>query len=338
MPDYLEHQLERSVHFTPFFNGADCLVCVDLPATGEEEGRRWLTQYQADRNTPALSDADLTAAIVRKIREGLDRCPPNTKAKLQFIYHFGGGLVYNAGSPAMRHWRQRNSVRDALHELARADEQRVTKVYLAACSSHEHTDVVAAAFSIDPVTHVVTVDDTIGLQCGVLAGLGWDNLRSQPTFELTPIKVIVWEEENGRQIANVPVEPIPADQLFNINTNTAQLRSDPVTGACPTFEQLGGTVTRTIGHYYTVAEAEQAARNLVDDAAIGAARRAFDAYRCPNPHCQRKHLWQPHTSNVRVSSTWLSLDGLALSLFAMDLLYSATVTFDWTARVECTRR
>ena len=333
MPDdYLENQTERRVPSTPTFNGATCLICLNVPRIGLTVDAAYAVRVRADPNAAPPSNQELDDAILAAFDLELANCPAGQPVKLQFLYHYSGGTVENTGA-TKRSWSQRDSVRRVLERIAQRSAPRVAKVYVTACISHEHKDVVNAAFSISTVTHVVTVNTTIYLTCAQMAGGGWDSELHQPTFKEIPIKVIVWEKENGRQVANIPDAEIPADHRFNLHTNAAELRSAPPTGPCPTTAQITGSGDRTSRYYNTRGGAVAAAAGTASAGAGVDASLARNAYSCPNPQCRQKTL-----QNLRVTVT-SSGSSFAWVRWVFDLFrsrrYVCEVAYTWAADVVC---
>lgn len=209
-------QYSRSVDAIPAFNGATCEICIDVSAIGERENLRWAGQYKADPTVADLSNADVEAAILADVNAQIANCPAGSNIKIQFLYHYDAKKLFKKpaapGGSITRNWDQYESVEAVLAALA--NNQRLTKVYLAGCLSHRRPTTVNAAFQPPKVTHVVTVDACILLECGTIKGAEY------PTFQPAPVRIIVWEKEGDRQIAKVPEDPIDDDEQFNIDTNT----------------------------------------------------------------------------------------------------------------------
>jgi hypothetical protein len=333
--EYLPHQQQRRVETIPTFNGANCLVCVDVPAIVSRESSAWGSRYLRDRTTPALTDADLSGAILAALDAEISQKCPTGAVKVQFLFHYGGAYIDSRPFPTKRYVSYVALLQQVLQQLAARAGNRITKFYLAGCSSHEYTQLVDAAFSGPGVTHVVTVDSTIALSCGSIEGLGWDEKLNQPTFQPDSVRVIVWVREGGKQIAQVPDREVKPSERFNVVSNTIEPKSVPATGPCPTRDPLSGSHSRRVGYYNTAAAALAAATAIVQQDAVVEARFASNKFRCPNPGCQKKSVG-PITTVVRnVYATRTTLGALVASLFSLSWKYEGVVDYDWTSSVIC---
>lgn len=211
------YQYSRSVPTVPVFNGATCLVCIDVSAIGGAENLNWAVSANGNPTVPQWSTASTETAIVNEITTKIAACPAGSNVKLQFLYHLDPKNLYQRDGAIIKQnfaWDQGQTVENVLRQLAQAGNNRVTKVYLTSCESQSRTSTVDAAFSLPGVTHVVTVDDIIELECGSIKG------ASYPTFIPQPVNVIVWEKEGNKQIAKIPEEKVSETEKFDINTNT----------------------------------------------------------------------------------------------------------------------
>lgn len=211
------NQYSREVENIPAFNGATCLVCIDVHTIGMDENLKWAIRANADPAEPQWSTTITEAAMIQEINQKIAACPAGSNVKLQFMYHLDDKKQYHRDNGIIRHtfdWSEYLSVESVLQQLAQAGNTRITKVYLTSCSSQSRTSTVNAAFGLPNVTHVVTVDNTILLGCGSIAGAKY------PTFEPQEVKVIVWIKEGDKQIAQVPEDAMKEDKKFDIGSNS----------------------------------------------------------------------------------------------------------------------
>ena len=215
------NQFSRSVPTVPVFNGATCLVCIDVSAIGGAENLTWAVNANGNPSIPQWTTVSTEAAILSEITTKIAACPAGSNIKLQFLYHLDSKKLYQRDSGMIKQsfeWNQYLSVETVLRQLAQARNNRIAKVYLTSCESQSRTTTVDAAFSLPGVTHVITVDDIIELQCGTIAGAEY------PTFLPKPVNVIVWEKEGNKQIAKIPENKVTENQKFDITTNTVVIR------------------------------------------------------------------------------------------------------------------
>ncbi len=211
------NQYSRSVDGVPTFDGATCLVCIDVHGIGGQENLKWAVNANSNPNYPQWTPASTEAAIKAEILTKIGQCPAGSNVKLQFMYHYDPKKQYQRDGGMTKQsydWSQYRSVEAVLDSLATIPNNRITKVYLTCCSSHLRPSTVNRAFRLPGVTHVVTVDDWIELECGSIKGAVY------PTFQPQPVRVIVWEKEGSNQVAKIPNDPMPEDKKFDINTNT----------------------------------------------------------------------------------------------------------------------
>jgi hypothetical protein len=211
------NQYSRSVPNVTAFNGATCLVCIDVSSIGGSENLKWAVSANGNPAIPQWTTASIESAMITEINTKIAACPAGSNVKLQFLYHLDPKMLYHRDTSIIKQsfsWNQYLSVETVLRQLAQAGNNRITKVYLTSCESQSRTSTVDAAFSLPGVTHVVTVDDIIELQCGSIAG------ASYPTFIPQPVNVIVWEKEGNKQVAKIPENKVSEKQKFDINTNT----------------------------------------------------------------------------------------------------------------------
>src|SRR5262245_18126042 len=100
--EYLPNQEQRRVEATPTFNGANCLVCVDVPRVVTEESDAWGGRYARDHSIPALADADLSNAILAALDAEISKKCPTGAIKVQFLFHHGGGYINDKPVPSKR--------------------------------------------------------------------------------------------------------------------------------------------------------------------------------------------------------------------------------------------
>lgn len=214
------NQFSRSVATVPVFNGATCLVCIDVTAIGGAENLNWVLSANGNPAVAQWSTTAIETAMINEITTKIAACPAGSNVKLQFLYHLDEKPLYQRDGNIIKNnfkWFQYQSVETVLRQLGQAGNNAITKVYLASCVSQSRTSTVDASFSLPGVTHVVTVDDIIELQCGTMAGAGYEN--HQPTFVPKPVNIIVWEKEGNKQIAKIPKKKVSEKQKFDINTN-----------------------------------------------------------------------------------------------------------------------
>jgi len=210
------NQYSRDVDKIPTFNGASCLVCIDVHDIGGAENLKWVYRAKDDSTVPQWSTTATEAAIIQEINQKIANCPPGSNVKLQFKYHYDAKKQYHQEGKLINlkyDWYQHKSVEAVLKQLAQAGNTRITKVYLTSCSSHDRTSTANAAFGLPNVTNVVTVNKTILLGCGEIAGAEW------PSFQPDGVKVIVWKKEGNKQIAQIPKNEVGKDKKFDIGTN-----------------------------------------------------------------------------------------------------------------------
>jgi hypothetical protein len=215
------NQYSRSVPTVPVFNGATCLVCIDVHSIGGTENMNWLLSANGNPAFPQWNPAAIETAMVNEITTKISACPAGANVKIQFLYHEDTKQLYHRDGNIIKNnfdWNQYQSVENVLRHFGQAGNSRISKVYLTSCESQLRTSTVDAAFSLPAVTHVVTVDDIIELQCGTIAGAGYVN--HQPTFRPNPVNIIVWEKEGNKQIAKIPEKKVSEKQKFDINTNS----------------------------------------------------------------------------------------------------------------------
>src|ERR1700730_848243 len=227
-------QSPRPIGSLPAFNGASCLVCIDVLGVGTGLGLDWASKH---RTNPALtppSDQDVADAIVAKIDAEAANCPAGAAIKLQLLYHCDPTPIWgrvDAGKVLERQWQLQDSIRAALAKLASRGRPAVGKVYLCGCFSDNDKDLVDGAFKIPGVTHVVTANETIALSCGSIAGAVY------PNFEPQPVLVAVWVKEGDKQIRLTPKEPVGKGDKFDVPTNSVKDRR------CPSTETLSDSTT-----------------------------------------------------------------------------------------------
>lgn len=211
------NQYSREVNSIPAFNGATCLVCIDVSAIGGVKNLEWAIRANGDPTVPQWSPSATEAAMIQEINQKIAACPAGANVKLQFMYHLDAKKQYHRDNGIIRQtyaWDQHLSVEAVLQQLAQAGNTRITKVYLTSCDSQSRTSTANAAFGLPKVTHVVTVDNTILLACGEIAGAEY------PSFQPQEVKIIVWIKEGDKQIALIPDDEMDEDKKFDINTNT----------------------------------------------------------------------------------------------------------------------
>lgn len=214
-----------NVSAIPSFNGASCLICVDMLGIKGQSQAKWINKNRKKPATPGQTPADFENDIIDHIMAEVAKCPKGSGIKLQLMYHYDpkpyytkdatGTVVYRRGSNG---WDMNASVLDILNTLAKKKIDVIKKVYLTSCHSGELSDArlnnVDAAFKISGVSHVVTVDETIYLACGQIAGALW------PSMLPGPVTVNVWQKDStGKQIGSKGPR-IDKDHKFDIGTNS----------------------------------------------------------------------------------------------------------------------
>jgi hypothetical protein len=219
-------QFQRSVPVTPQgFNGTTCTICIDVTGLGDNAQLAWTWQagqpIPPQLSTPggaadAIGDV-LAADITRQIAA---TCPAGV-VKLQFLYHCDPKMIRQVENNTIRQvnkWVQKDSVIRALQALNQNNRNQIGKVYLQSCYSFQQSpSVVNAAFQLPKVTRVLTVNETIELDCHYINAVTYDE-DFRPDLDF---KVIVWnKDQQGRQIADVPTQKIDAAKRFDTQSNT----------------------------------------------------------------------------------------------------------------------
>jgi hypothetical protein len=316
-------QYSRPVEALPQFNGGTCLVTIDVMGVGTAVGFDWVTKHRLNASLPPPTDADIADAIVAQIAVEAAKCPAGSIVKLQLMYHCDPKRVWGldaAGKVAERQWRLQDSVLAALRKLAQRGRPAIAKVYLCGCYSDNDRDLVAAAFAIPGVTHVITVNDIIELAPGSIAGAVY------PTFQPHEVLVTVWIKEGGKQIRLTPGHPVSKDDKFDIPTNTVKDRK------CPTTETLTDSTRFTVGYWNTAALAIAGGNALLPTTATQEATKAFRSYQCPCATCSTKQMGAVSFAGSTVTP---SLSWLASAIF-WKKSYKATVVCRWSVPVTCT--
>jgi hypothetical protein len=217
------NQYARIVDSLPHFNGASCLICVDVHRLSNEANLQWSSKANNDPSYPQWDPAASVTAIVNDINTRLAACPAGSNAKIQFLYHQDPKPALVRGANGKVSWDpgatlEAELVESVLQSLAQAADVRIKKIYLTSCSSHGRPSTVNSAFGIASVTNVVTVDDVIVLDCGNIKG------ATYPYMFPNPVNVILWIRQGNNQVALTPERKVAEDELFDINTNTIKPR------------------------------------------------------------------------------------------------------------------
>ena len=77
-----QNQFECDVEQVEHFNGAKCLVVVDVTRLGNKEALK-----RAQAGKPPPSAAELGDLIEAEVRKKIAACPAGEKAKVQLMYH-----------------------------------------------------------------------------------------------------------------------------------------------------------------------------------------------------------------------------------------------------------
>lgn len=324
--ELLPNQRVTPVPKIPAFNGGDCLAVVDVHGLGELEFDAW---EKGPQNVP-FDKAYMDAATHRAIVAALARCPAGSRIKLQLKFHYSVKPLHKGKGLPMWQWDQGDSVRSALLAIAAQGGLGIVKVYLSACGSWEKTTIVDAAFRIPGVTHVVTVDDLVILEDGILSG-------TDENFRPRPIRVVVWTPgPAGTQVANVP-PPLAADERFNIRTGAIE-RRDTGESVCPSITPLSGTCTHVLAAVPTAAHANAIVTMLTPHAtgiayglasadAIAASARTP----CPDPRCTTKSVQGLVVTASSIGTRW----SLFHRVFGRGG-HVVELTHAWTANMHCT--
>lgn len=191
--------------FAEGFNGATCLVSVDIPREGDAAWRAQPAPWQL------FTQAQVDQAGIAKMRAEIAKCPADAKIKLQLMYHCNLHSLPGAAADS-KGWNQQATTKAMISDLASQSDSRVTKVYLASCGSNSQEDVIALAGTIPGIEYVISVDTTILLAPGNLQGVEYPNPIP------TPVKVTVWDKDGDKLVAHKPIE-CDEDQKFDIATN-----------------------------------------------------------------------------------------------------------------------
>lgn len=329
MPDELvderrKQYLRRVPSMAPF-NGATCLVCVDVWAIGTSVGNSWAWSHPKNPTKPPPTDADIVAAVLAAIQAEAAKCPAGSNIKLQLMYHSDPKKVWGLGAngkPEQREWNIQQCVQDTLKKLPQLTPPlSVQKIYLTACGSTHHNDVIDEAMKVPGVTHVVTASDTIGLKCGTIEGLAWHG--DQPTFQPQGFDVTVWVHENGKQIGLT--SPVDKDKKIDIPSNSLKDRR------CPTRELMTGSDTVVIGYWNTAAEATAYGDGMLPSIAMQEAKRKLLSFKCPCPDCPAKRIESVTYAGSEVSASW----SILASVVNWRTRYKVFIECEWQATVVC---
>lgn len=330
MPDdYLPGQEERRVESPPNFNGTACFICIDVPAICNQQSDQWGGRWLQNHSLPPLTDDDFANAVLADFDQKAAACPPGSNIKVQFLFHYSSKMVNTAvnGQPKLREHSQSGCVEKVLRAIAARPNPRVTKVYLTCCSSHGKKEVVDAAFSIPTVTHVVTVDNTILLQCGAIIGTKWGN--DQPTFQPDEVSVIVWIRDGTTQVAQVPTKRVGKDEKFDIGTNLTMDK----TQACPSVHNIAGTGAAETAYMPNAAIATAVAQAVANALAANDLAVAVQGFICPPvTGCQTKQVL---SLTLTITGTTTSTPNWFERWFMGRAGVAAKSTYSWTAQVMC---
>lgn len=315
-------QYFRPVDALPHFNGATCLVVIDVLGVGTAVGFDWVTKHRLNPGLPPPTDHDIADATVAKIISEAAKCPAGSAVKLQLMYHSDPKHVWGldpGGKVIDRPWQIQVSILEALKQIAKSGKPPIAKLYLTGCTSDNDRDLVNEAFKIPGLTHVVTADTTIELIPGAITGATWPAMLPQP------VRVSVWIKEGDKQVRLTPKTPISAHDKFDIPTNSVKDRK------CPTVETLSGDTHFTVGYWNSEAEAIAGGNALLPNASKTEAEKAFRSYQCPCPSCSRKVLGVVSFagSTVTPDLSWLA------SAIYWRKSYKATVYCHWSVPVAC---
>ena len=222
----------ESVGTTPVINGTPCDVCVDVTRIGGQEQLRWVTGWRPSQpvppelNTIAGGTTAIGASLVADVNQKVANCPPNSKIRLQFLYHCDDKPIWQVRNNRTTQiqprggtgaWSQRASIEAALATLAAQQPPRFEKIVLSGCLSSDHHQTIASAFAVPGIKYVVTADNTILLECGYIRGAKY------PTFERQPVRIDVWKNDaQGRRVRQKPREKVDDDERYNVESGAIE--------------------------------------------------------------------------------------------------------------------
>lgn len=207
------------VEAIPAFDGATCLICVDIFAIANKVNLDWAVKASKNPGLPNFEDSLVTNAALALIDSEKVNCPPGSKIKIQFLYHHDPKPVWKRqGGKIVQVQREESDFVDSvLIHLRDTAYGRVAKIYLACCESESKKSNIDNALKLDSVTHVITNNHTIHLICGVIEGSQDCDAGGPDT-----VRILVYEKKNDTTTKFIPSGPIPSDKKFDVNTNTVK--------------------------------------------------------------------------------------------------------------------
>lgn len=328
----IPNQYEEDVESFQHFNGATCLVIVDVTALGQGHALR---EVMAGR--PGPTDAQLGDLIEAEIRRQIQACPQGANAKVQLLYH-ATPKPLPVGKAKSRDWQMQDSIRHALRKFQQNNEPRFKKLFLCGCHSHQNDrDLVAEAFKIPSIERVVTFWEIIFLTPGRVGGadLGFRN---------RPLHIYVWKKDaQGRQIAEKPARPIEADEELDLGTLYVEKRTAAAPSRCPTQHARSGSGWERAGVYPSIAAAQNAILAFSGSItpfpqtfALRDAQEDLAAFTCPNASCQSKTLSAVTVTNYTWSiRTSIARSVLSFLTFGLVRQWVLFINYDWSSRITC---
>jgi len=323
------NQYTQEVEEYQHFNGATCLVIVDLTNFGNALA---LKEVMAGR--PGPTDDELGDAIEKEIRRQITKCPTGSDVKVQLLYHATAKtLPEKRGKNRM--WKMQNSIKKTLKNFQANNEPRFKKLFLCGCNSQQDDlDLVSEAFKIPSIVNVVTFWDIIYLNPGRVSGA---NLGYQPQ----ELSIYVWSKDaQGKQIAKKPKTPIDDDEELDLNTLYVEKKKATAAARCPTQHARTGSGSVKVGSY----KSRKAASSAI--VSVGSTRTPFpytdavteanddmNGFSCTNSSCQSKTV-----SAIRVTKYRFEIRSSVLRMIFSVLggyRWVVVCKYDWASRITC---
>jgi hypothetical protein len=200
----------------PVFDGAPCLVCIDISAIATAVNTNWAVKANANPATPQFSPVMISDSVKTVLANEIAKCPAGSNVKVQFMFHCNPKRYYQkspAGITNNMMIPQSGVVDNVLDSLAAAGNTRVRKVYLASCYSDTKAVTIGKALGLPAITHVVTDNHLILLNCGEIAG-------TDGSFGADTVRIMVYQKTGNRVVKIIPNSPLTDKQKFDIRTNT----------------------------------------------------------------------------------------------------------------------
>ncbi|PSL44289.1 hypothetical protein CLV51_106155 [Chitinophaga niastensis] len=207
------------VDVLPVFDGATCLICIDIFSISNKVNTDWAVKANRNPAIPNFNDTLITHAVFAEIDSQKVKCPKGARIKLQFLYHHDPKPIWiRKGTKIVQGPREESDFVDSvlihLKDPAYGD---VAKIYLACCEADSKKSNIDNSLKLDSVTHVITNDHTIHLICGSIEG-SEDCDAGGPD----KVKIFVYEKKKDTVTKYIPINDVPKDKHFDINTNTVK--------------------------------------------------------------------------------------------------------------------